>query len=165
MPLADAFISNIAFTRARTLKLVADLNDDQIVQQPAPKTNHPAWVLGHMLVVDAGFYKTISGTPAPDYVDETFNAIYGNKSEPTSEKARYKPKQWYLDRMADLHNKIIARLKAMTPEEWDGPHPDETKRTRFPTLGHQIAFYGIWHETYHGGQLSTWRRVLGLPPV
>jgi hypothetical protein len=25
--------------------------------------------------------------------------------------------------------------------------------------------YGTWHEAYHSGQLSAWRRVQGLPPV
>ena len=40
----DAFIATITHTRNATLKLVADLTGDQMTLQPAPKTNHPAWV-------------------------------------------------------------------------------------------------------------------------
>ncbi len=32
-----------------------------------------------------------------------------------------------------------------------------------PTLGSMIAFYAIGHVTTHLGQVSTWRRMEGLP--
>ncbi len=165
MSLNDALIMVITFTRNQTLKLVADLSDEQLAVQPAPKTNHAAWVLGHILVSDYSFLQLISGTPVPDWVDETVRAIYGNKSEPSADKSKYKPKQFYIEKLIAVREQIYTRLKAMTAADFDAPHPDPARRERFPTVGHMVTFYGTWHEAYHSGQLSAWRRVQGLPPV
>lgn len=165
MSLSDALLMVIAHTRNQTLKLVADLSDDQLCVQPAPKTNHPAWVLGHLLLVDHSFLNTISGTPVPAWLDDAWKATYGGKSEPVADKSKYKPKQFYIERLAAVREHIYARLKQLTPTDLDQPHPDPARRERMPTVGHAIVFYGTWHEAYHSGQLSAWRRVLGLPPV
>lgn len=167
MSILEGLAATIQHTRNQTLKLVADLSPDQLTRQPAPKTNHPAWVLGHLLVVDYAFLTVLSGgqPQAPAWVDDAFRATYGAKSEPAADPGKYQSKQWYLERLAVVHEQILARLRTLKPADLDAPHPDPARRERFPTVGHVIPFYGIWHESYHAGQLSTWRRVQGLPPV
>ena len=165
MPMLESYLAVLNHTRNQTLKLVADLTDDQLTKQPAPKTNHPAWVLGHLLMVDQAFLMTITGQPIPAWIDESYKAIYGAKSEPVADKSKYQPRQWYIDRLSSVREQILTRLKQMKPEDFHAPHPDPARRERFPTVGTAVMFYGTWHEAYHAGQLSTWRRVLGLPPV
>ena len=165
MSLLDAVIACITHTRNQTLKLVADLSDAQFCLQPAPKTNHPAWVLGHLLLVDYSFLKTIGGPDVPADIDDKFRATYGGKSEPVADPSLYKPKQWYLEKLAAVRQQIYAQLQTLTPAQLDAPHPDPARRERMPTIAHAITFYGTWHEAYHSGQLSTWRRVQGLPAV
>ncbi len=165
MPMLDSYLATIAHTRNMTLKLVADLTDDQLVQQPAPKVNHPAWVLGHLLQVENAFLSLVTSHPMPDWINDEWKATYGQKSEPVADKSKYKPKSFYVERLAAVREQIIAGLKAMTPADFQKPHPDPARRDRFPTIGHAVMLYGTWHEAYHAGQLSTWRRVLGLPPV
>ncbi|MGC8625847.1 MAG: DinB family protein [Phycisphaerae bacterium] len=159
----DAFIATITLTRNATLKLVADLTDDQMTLQPAPKTNHPAWVLGHLLLSEGTCLALLGGT-AP-ILDANWKEIYGSGSTPVADKSKYKPQKFYLDHLADVREQIITRLKTIKPEDLAKPHPDPTRRQRFPTIGHTIFMYGTWHEGYHAGQLSAWRRVLGLPAV
>ena len=165
MSVLEPLTAVIQHTRNQTLKLVADLSDDQLPHQPAPKTNHPAWVLGHLLLVDHAFLQTITGTPLPAWLDEPWRATYGGKSEPSPDASKYKPKAFYIERLAAVREGIYAGLKKLTPEDLAKPHPDPARRERIPTIGHALTFYGIWHEAYHGGQLSAWRRVQGLPPV
>jgi hypothetical protein len=165
MSLINAFIATATHTRNATLKLVADLNDDQMVAQPAPKTNHPAWVLGQLIQVDHVFLATIGGPAVPAWIDDAYKATYGGGSQPVADKSKYKPKAWYVEKLANVREQIIARLKQMTPADFDAPHPDPKRRERFPTIADAIFFYGTWHEAYHAGQLSTWRRVQGLPAV
>ena|SRR5579862_10042100 len=165
MPMMDSYLAVITHTRAMTLKLFADLTDEQMCYQPAPKTNHPAWVMGHLIAVDYAFLNLITGKPVPAWIDETWKATYGNKSEPVGDKSKYKPKAFYIEKSVEVRDQIIARLKTMTPAELQAPHPDPARRERFPTVGHMVMFYGTWHEAYHSGQLSTWRRVQGLPAV
>ncbi len=159
----EAFIGTITLTRNATLKLVADLTDDQLTIQPAPKMNHPAWVLGHLLMVEANFLSLLGGT-APA-LEANWKEIYGGGSVPVADKTRYKPKQFYLDQLAQIRSQIIEKLKAVKPEQLAQPHPDPARRDRFPTIGHTVFMYGTWHEGYHAGQLSAWRRVQGLPPA
>ncbi len=159
----EAFIGTITHTRNATLKLVADLTDDQLTIQPAPKMNHPAWVLGHLLMVEANFLSLLGGT-APA-LEANWKEIYGGGSVPVADKTRYKPKQFYLDQLAQIRSQIIEKLKAVKPEQLAQPHPDPARRDRFPTIGHTVFMYGTWHEGYHAGQLSAWRRVQGLPPA
>ena len=165
MSLIEAYIATANHTRNQTLKLVADLTDEQIVKQPAPKTNHPAWVLGHLLIVDHAFLNNITGKPVPAWIDDAFRATYGGGSQPVADKSKYQPKQFYLERLSAVREQILTRLKQMRPEDFDAPHPDPKRRERFPTIGHAVFFYATWHEAYHSGQLSAWRRVQGLPPV
>ncbi len=165
MPMLDSYLATINHTRSMTLKLVADLTDDQLVQQPAPKVNHPAWVLGHLLQVEHAFLSLVTGKPAPTWIDDQWKATYGQKSEPVADKSKYKPKSFYIEHLVAAREETIAGLKAMKPEDFQKPHPDPARRDRFPTVGHAVMLYGTWHEAYHSGQLSTWRRVLGLPPV
>jgi uncharacterized damage-inducible protein DinB len=165
MSLLEALTQVITHTRNQTLKLVADLSDEQLTVQPAPKTNHPAWVLGHLLIVDHAFLNTIAGVPIPAWIDDNFRAVYGGKSTPVADKSKYQPKAYYIEKLAAVREQIYAKLKTLTPEQLDAPHPDPARRERMPTVGTAITFYGTWHEAYHAGQLSTWRRVQGLPPV
>ncbi len=165
MPMLDSYIFTITHTRTMLLKLVADLSDDQLTIQPAPKVNHPAWVLGHLLSTEHGFLSLITGQPVPAWIDDDYKATYGMKSEPVADKTKYKPKSFYIERLAAVREQILARLKQMKAEDFNAPHPDPVRRERFPTVGHMVMLYGTWHEAYHAGQLSTWRRVQGLPAV
>lgn len=159
----EPLIATLNLTRGSTLKLVADLTDEQLVLQPAPKTNHPAWVLGHLQLVDGSFLALLGGQ-APE-LEANWKEIYGGGSTPVADRTKYKPKKFYLDHLAQVRGEIISRLKTIKPEELAKPHPDPARRERFPTVGHTVFMYGTWHEAYHAGQLSTWRRVLGLTAV
>jgi uncharacterized damage-inducible protein DinB len=165
MAMIESYLMVIGHARTMTLKLFADLTDEQMCFQPAPKMNHPAWVMGHLIAVDYSFLNLITGKPVPAWIDDAWKATYGNKSEPVGDKSKYKPKQFYIEKAAEVREQIIARLKQMKPEDFMAPHPDPARRERFPTVGHMVMFYGTWHETYHSGQLSAWRRVQGLPAV
>jgi uncharacterized damage-inducible protein DinB len=165
----ESYLATIEHTRNQTLKLVADLSDEQLSQQPAGpgggKVNHPAWVLGHLLQVEYAFLQLISGDAPPAFIDDAWRATYGQKSFPVADKSKYRPKSFYVENLKETRGKIVSRLKAMKAEDFAQPHPDPARRERFPTIGHAAMLYGTWHEAYHSGQLSTWRRVLGLPAV
>ena len=165
MPMLDSYLMVITHARNQTLKLVADLSDEQLVIQPAPKTNHAAWILGHLLLSDYSLRFLITGETVPEFIDDAWKATYGGGSSPVADKSKYKSKAFYIEKLAIVREQIIAGLKKMAPADFQKEHPDPKRRERWPTVGHAIMFYGTWHESYHSGQLSTWRRVQGLPAV
>jgi uncharacterized damage-inducible protein DinB len=45
------------------------------------------------------------------------------------------------------------------------PQPGPFLQKELPTLGDILGHLMTTHPSLHLGQLSTWRRVIGLPPV
>ncbi len=104
----------------------------------------PRWVLGHIWWSDYSFLQLITGTPVPAWVDEGVKAVYGNKSEPSSDKTRYKPKQFYIEKLIAVREQIYTRLKAMTAADFDAPHPDPASGgNASPTVGPHGHL--LWH--------------------
>ena len=48
----DLLIWSLENARRQTLLLVADLPEEQMCRQSAAGENHPAWILGHLLLGD-----------------------------------------------------------------------------------------------------------------
>lgn len=42
------------------------------------------------------------------------------------------------------------------------PHPNESMRKYFPTVGDMVIFLMTSHEMNHLGQVAAWRRAMGL---
>lgn len=129
------------------------------------KANHAAWVYGHLslysprvlthlgqtdtLRVPAGFEELFkNGAECRDDPDGT---IY-----PTMQKIR--------EFFFDGYSLAIARIAEADDALLAGPNPTEGRmRELFPTLGAMLNFYLTGHAQMHLGQISTWRRAMGLP--
>src|ERR1700722_6255893 len=100
-------------SRQQTLLLVADLDDRLLAHQPAPGMNHPAWVLGHLLALDALLLSWLApeqGTPVePDWMQN-----YGPSSAPVPLRDKYLSKQVYLDRLRETGQRLQTTLKGKT---------------------------------------------------
>ena len=156
----DTLIRTLDRGRLQILLLVADLPDDKLAQQPFAGMNHPAWVLGHLAVLDVISYDALWGQPAQ--IDPVIRETYGRDSLPTTDRARYLPKAQLIRNFDDGRLELLNRLAQTDPATLDRPNPNPDRRTAFPTIGHLLQ-YTIWHDGYHGGQLSAWRRTQNLP--
>jgi hypothetical protein len=140
-------------------RLVKDLSDDQMCAQPHGVVNHPAWSLGHLAVaadaaggvlglsseLPAGWAETFKtgGTPAPD------KSLFPNKDE-------------ILGVLEAQHARVARALSAADPAALVRPHPNEKRRSHFPTVGDFAIFLMTAHEMDHLGQIAAWRRAMGL---
>ena len=61
--------------------------------------------------------------------------------------------------------RVRRKLADMDDADLAGPLPDERYRDVFPALGHAILHILTVHTAIHLGQLSPWRRAMGLPIV
>ena len=144
-------------------KLVADVPDAQLSAQPvAGRTlNHAAFVLGHL---------TWTSRRALTYLGEGSASaveggdLFGMGAVPHSERSRYPSKEKLLGELEDAHARLAAAITKAMPESLQQPAP-ERARGRFPTMGHMLLHMLTSHEATHLGQLSAWRRALGLAPV
>ena len=150
---------NLAYAQ----RLTADLTDEQFTAQPVAgrEMNHAAFVVGHLAwVTDYG--RNLFGLePA---FPPTWKDTFGMSAKPVADRASYPSKAELLSALEAGHARFAAACAAATPEQLQAPSP-ENRRARFPTLGHIILHILTNHEAIHLGQLSAWRRALGLPAV
>ena len=143
--------------RARTL--VRDLSDEQMTQQPHGLVNHPAWLLGHLAATSNQLAKMLG-------LESTFPGAWGDTFKsggtPSGDAADFASKEDLLAELATQHERVAELLATADPTLFDREHPNEGARKRFPTVGDYAVFLITSHEGSHLGQITAWRRAMGL---
>lgn len=130
--------------------------------------NHPAFVYGHLSIYPArlaGFVGLDVGKVAhPAHYPDLFKAGCPCQDDP--ERKIYPSRDELLTTYMKAYDGLFEQLASVKDEILSQPHPDPTIREKFfPTLGAAMVFLLCAHPTMHFGQISTWRRCVGLPGV
>jgi uncharacterized damage-inducible protein DinB len=146
-----------------TQKLVADLTDEQMCAQPVQGVvmNHPAFILGHLALVAGDFAASFVGLSP--ICPAGWKDLFNQGAKPLADRSLYPSKAELLQKLEEGHARL-AEAVTRSPEALAQPAP-EKMRARFPTVGVVLAGMMTSHEATHNGQLSAWRRAMGLPPV
>lgn len=142
-------------------KLLADLSEQQVIAQPAPGVNHPAWVLSHLNLYHPVLVAIARKQPFPDPREHTF----GMKSKPETTRSAYPSKDALVQAWVSGHESVAAALREAGPGVLDWETPLERWRPTMPKVGILLPYLMLVHENTHLGQISMWRRVQGLPSV
>ena len=145
-------------------KLVADVPDEHMCAQPVAGRvlNHAAFVLGHLAwsADDAAAGQLGLPRACPAGWKELFDI----GAQPLPDRSLYPSKAELLRALADAHARLADAVTKAPPEVLNRP-PAEVFRDRCPTVGALLAVWMTTHEATHNGQLSAWRRAMGLPPA
>ena len=157
---------------ALSRSLVADIPADRFARFPtvdgAPVVmNHPAFVLGH-LTLYPGRIVTVCGmdpsiAAAPEGYQELFAPDVECVDDP--EGTVYPGKEAMIATYFDLHEKAIEVVKGLRDEDFERELDIERHRKAFGTSGGATSFLLGAHAGFHLGQISGWRRVMGLGPA
>ena len=160
MPLSQAVLDNAQVSRGMLNMLLKDVGDEQMTAQPAAGMNHPAWIVGHL----ACSWEFVAQVTGADYrAPEGWNKLFGMGSKPTSDRARYPGKEALLAEL-DRGDQVVTPVAAkLSDEALAAVMPLENFRRFLPTVEHGLVFGMTGHYLYHLGQLSGWRRAMGLP--
>lgn len=144
-------------------RLVGDLRDEQFLAQPMAgrMLNHPAWILSHLNVYKLIAGQMLRGEAFPDPIDHPD----GPKSEPVGDAAVYLPPSELVAKFMRLHEEAAKALEAAGADVFARPVPVERWRAMAPTVGDMLVMLMVKHESHHLGQLSMWRRAMGLARV
>ncbi len=142
--------------------LLEAVPEERICQQPGTLKNHAAWILGH-IAKSCDFAATqfdVASTFPPEW-----NDLFQRGSQPLSDRDLYPTKAALLTELRRQHEKLDALVEKMDDKVLARPLADEVRRQLFPTEGDFLVFVMVVHEAMHLGQLSAWRRALGLDGV
>jgi hypothetical protein len=164
-PLVKGLWNGFEKNHAYALSLIEDLSDDQMIAQPAfplPKAmNHAAWVVCHLKTYRPAIAALLSGSTVDDPLDHP----YGMKSSPLLDRNAYPAKAEIVRELEQTKEMIHSALSIATASTWERTLPIERWQTRWGCVGVAVSYLMLNHESLHLGQLSAWRRALGLPPV
>lgn len=149
--------------RDYALRLVGDLSPAQWHAQPAPGrlVNHPAWIVSHLNVYAPICAAMLRGEPFTDPIDHR----YGQKSAVSPNPAEYAPGDELVSIFQMMHDNAQRALEAASDEVFAATNPLERWRVQHPRIGEMLVTLMVKHESFHLGQLSAWRRAMGLPSV
>jgi hypothetical protein len=143
-------------------ELLADVPDGRMAESPLAGINHAAWIVGHL----AHSFQAIGGELGLGaWLPDDWASRFGTGTRPAPDRSVYPSKIELLGWFDDGARRLTERLRRMSDADLNVPLPDERYRHVFPTLGAAVLHILTVHAAVHLGQLSAWRRAIGLPGV
>jgi uncharacterized damage-inducible protein DinB len=143
--------------------LVAELDDTRLSEQPMPGVNHPAWILGHLTFVAHRAMALINDGDVA--LPESWKASFSPGSKLTANRADYPTKAELLQAFEEGHQALHRTIESATPEQLTKPSTHPRSKAMLPQVKDLLAFLLTGHMGVHLGQLTTWRRMIGLPAL
>lgn len=142
--------------------LTNDIPDERFAEQPLPGVNHPAWIIGH-IAVTGDFVSSICG--GQKHCPETWGKQFGPGSVMTGNRGDYPSKAELIQTLDRAFLAAHEVVPSATEEQLARPNPNRRMREGLPTLREACAFLLTGHFGVHLGQLSAWRRMIGVSPL
>lgn len=160
-PLTSAILITWERNASYAQRLLADVSAEVFTAQPIPGRvlNHPAWIMSHLNLY-AGIAVSLARGEA---IEDPAEHRFGAKSEPLPDRRAYESPEQLLSRWQHLHTEGRGALRAADDRRTGSPTPIERWRALHPTVGDMLVTLMVKHEAGHLGQLSAWRRAMGLP--
>jgi hypothetical protein len=163
----DIFKNAILITWRRdvayALRLVGDLSDQQMIAQPVPgrAMNHPAWTLAHLSLYNDVIAKMLGRVP----VRRSEGSSVRNEVVAAERSAGLPAARAGDGGIQALARRRRARVGRMRSSVFAEDVPLERWRALHPKIADMTVMLMVKHESMHLGQLSAWRRAMGLGRV
>jgi DinB superfamily len=142
--------------------LVGDIADERMAEQPHAGVNHPAWILGHLALTADG---SLARLGAPKALPAEWATLFAAGSKPSASRSVYPPKDELVRAFEERYQQLRQKAATATAEQLSQPTTNPRAKEVLPTLKELLAFLLTGHVGVHLGQLSSWRRLIGLPPL
>ena len=132
------------------------------------QANHPAFILGHLSLYPAQVLEHLDLEPLPAKVPEKYDALFSKDAtcQDDPQGSIYPAPDEITTLFDSGYAAAIEAIRQATEEQLSAPNPVDTPMRKVcPTLGGLLTFYMTGHVMTHLGQLSTWRRMEGMPPA
>ncbi len=132
------------------------------------QTNHPAFVYGHLTRYPARLLEMAGEDASAIAMSEAEDALFGPQAECRDDPdgSIYPAMSDLMPRFNNAYSVAIQRVSEWDDAKLAGPHTGAEAYQRLaPTLGIAATFFFTTHMAMHLGQVSAWRRFMGLSPV
>ena len=129
------------------------------------ESNHPAFVCGHLSLYPPVILQQLgfAAQPIPDGFESVFSKDATCVDDPNG--TIYPPMDLITETLYTGYRTVVDALDKSDDGLFADENPNEAMRSRFPTKGAALGFYVGGHFMMHMGQLSAWRRAMGMGPA
>lgn len=151
-------------------RLLKDVSADQFarlanVGGTVVESNHPAFVYGHLALYGPRVTEQLGGNAIT--VPESFEPVFSMTATCVDDPdgTIYPSMDEITTVFFNGYKQALEALESATDDQLAPPNPSEKMAAKFPTLGSMHTFYVGGHMMIHFGQVSAWRRMMGLGPA
>ena len=153
-------------------RLLKDIKPEQFARfakigDTVIQSNHPAFIFGHLSLYGCRVMENL-GVDATDHQPtEVFTNVFSHQAECLDDPdgAIYPAMDEITEAFFSSYKAAVETLNNAPDERFGEENPNEVMRDKFPTKGAMLGFYVGGHVMMHIGQLSAWRRAMGLGPA
>ena len=169
----DSVLHNFGYSLEFLCEQIGDVAEENMAAQPKGVVNHPAWTAGHILYT----CQMIGGVIGVEkWLPRGWGKLFGTGSVPLSPPPTplvrkegsfgvYPTKEEFLALIRETRSRITQAVEGLDEAFLDSPFPEPSYLEFFPTIRHSLTQVLVGHVSFHVGQLSVWRRAMGLPPM
>lgn len=132
------------------------------------KSNHPAFIYGHLSLYAPQIIAHLDSGSSDLKVPEAFEPVFSMKAtcQDDPDHKIYPPMDEVTDFFFESYRSASELLRSADDHVLQQPNPSGGRMAeRFPTVGSMFNFYAGGHLMLHLGQMSAWRRMMGLGPA
>lgn len=144
--------------------LAKDIPAERFCERPHATINHPAFVYGH-LALYPNRVSELLGAPAVIELPEGYAGLFEAGVPCADDSGQHPAKDEIMQLFLDGHRKACEVISTADLAAFGKENPIDRMREVFPTIGIAINFLMNNHLMMHLGQVSSWRRAVGLPSV
>jgi hypothetical protein len=154
---AERLLKDIPAERFGRLATVGD----EVVQ-----SNHPAFIYGHLSLDPCRIVAELGRDASSIVPTDAYVKIFDHNAKCVDdfEGSIYPAMDEIVERFFAAHRLALDTLMTADDSLFKQANPNEAMRGKFATIGSMHGFYVGGHIMIHMGQLSAWRRMIGLPP-
>jgi hypothetical protein len=159
---AEKLLVGIEESKAASFPRFATMPTETVI-----RTNHPVFVYGHLAIYPARMLEMAGLDPKSVAAPESWTTLFAAGVECEDDRAltKYPRLGEVAKSFMTWQTATIDRLNGLPREAFERETPGERMRASFPTVGVALVFMLNNHVMMHLGQVSAWRRCMGLPPA
>lgn len=169
---AEIIVTGAKRGRGLADKLVVGVTPEMFARLPKAdgrviQTNHPAWALGHLALYPARIMRMLGLNGDAVAPPATWEALFKNGTEcrDDADGRLYPAMESIVTTFRRGYDTVLEQVLTRDDAAFAQPTPDENYRQAFPTVGIVVNFMLHSHVMLHLGQISAWRRMMGLGPA
>lgn len=150
-------------------RLMSGLTDDNYARfakagDSVIESNHPCFIFGHLSLYPCRVVEQLGGDASSIIPTSAYEKLFDHTASCVDDTDRsiYPSMDEVVGTFQKAHQLAIETLEQASNSAFDAENPNERMKAKFPTIAAMHGFYLGGHMMVHMGQLSAWRRAMGM---